>query len=170
MKLIPVVLLLSCLGFGQVSAIGTIPMSKPGEPMNFSGQYVLVTRQWRQGMCFINASGTAVAASASSYLSYGGECAGGWDYQFTPYQSEAEAMAYLKKDCGSGYPCLQPTSKDSASFLGGNQQFIAIYKLATVLDHTEVKFSEGDHVTTKQVEEREHWFKWESKLPKEAKR
>jgi len=103
---------------------------------NYSGRYMLVHRYW----------GTCYSRSGDALASY--QC---WEYLYAFFDTKAEGVAALQENNSLGYARIN------------RDQFIGIYRLEPAVTLDDLEFSEGDHVTKKQVEEKDHWFRWELK-------
>ena len=126
-------LLTAVLSFAQY--ITSPPTDEPVKDM--TGQYVLVTRQWKPGW---NRSGDMVITEYE------------WIYDELYFDTLKDALTELQKDCGygnSGYPCHK------------QNEFVGIYKLSLVVSRDQAHLSQGDKVQKHEVEQKDHWFKWE---------
>jgi hypothetical protein len=119
----------------------TTPTKEPIK--DYSGQFVLVTREWR-----------SCPKQQGDYMSYE-PC---WDYQETYYATLADAeKALTKDDCGiffNGDDKLKEACTEETNFVG-------IYKLVPALTRAQAHFTEGDKEVPAHVEaHKQHWSKW----------
>jgi hypothetical protein len=136
-------LLLALLAF---QAFYTPPATN--EPIkDYSGQYVLITREWRS--CE-HQHGDSVSFDPC------------WDYTESYYPTLKDAENELTKDdCrlmlnqdSKEQPCIGQAQIEGTNFVG-------IYKLVPVLTRAQAHFTEGDKEIPAHVEvHKQHWSKW----------
>jgi len=137
------------------------PSAEPAK--NFSGHYVLVSREWTsQGMGWTVLTNGTSSGTGIADLSNGGYY---WKYDEQIFDTLDLAIKELSRDCSGQsdqhYPCyVAKTGGDNI----WTKEFVGIYKLSSAIDKSVVKFSEGDKVQSHTVEDKEHWFKWEMKV------